>query len=37
MGRWPNRTIDVYLQGGASWVGVCWLAVPTMARELKMS
>ena len=37
MGWWPNRTIDVYLQGGSSWEGVCWLAVSTMAWELKMS
>ena len=35
----PNRAIAVYLylRGRANREGVCWLAVPTMARELKMS
>lgn len=35
----PNRAIAVYLylRGRANREGVCWPAVPTMARELKMS
>lgn len=35
----PNRAIAVYLylRGRANKVGVCWPAIPTMARELKMS
>ena len=35
----PNRAIAVYLylRGRANKEGVCWPAVPTMARELKMS
>lgn len=35
----PNRAIAVYLylQGRANKEGFCWPAVPTMARELKMS
>ena len=35
----PNRAIAVYLylRGRANKEGFCWLAVPTMARELKMS
>lgn len=35
----PNRAIAVYLylRGRANKEGVCWPAIPTMARELKMS
>lgn len=35
----PNRAIAVYLylRGRANKEGFCWPAVPTMARELKMS
>lgn len=35
----PTRAIAVYLylRGRANKEGVCWPAVPTMARELKMS
>ena len=35
----PNRAIAVYLylRGRANQEGFCWPAVPTMARELKMS
>ena len=35
----PSRAIAVYLylQGRANREGVCWPAIPTMARELKMS
>ena len=35
----PSRAIAVYLylRGRANKEGVCWPAVPTMARELKMS
>ena len=35
----PNRAIAVYLylRGRANREGVCWPAIPTMARELKMS
>ena len=35
----PSRAIAVYLdlRGRANREGVCWPAIPTMARELKMS
>lgn len=35
----PSRAIAVYLylRGRANKEGVCWPAIPTMARELKMS
>ena len=35
----PNRAIAVYLylRGRANKEGFCWPAIPTMARELKMS
>ena len=35
----PTRAIAVYLylRGRANKEGVCWPAIPTMARELKMS
>ena len=35
----PSRAITVYLylRGRANKKGVCWPAIPTMARELKMS
>ena len=35
----PNRAIAVYLylRGRANREGVCWPAIPTIARELKMS
>ena len=35
----PSRAIAVYLylRGRANKEGFCWPAVPTMARELKMS
>lgn len=35
----PNRAIAVYLylRGRANKEGFCWPAVPTMAKELKMS
>ena len=35
----PNRAIAVYLylRGRANKEGVCWPAIPTMARDLKMS
>lgn len=35
----PNRAIAVYLylRSRANKEGVCWPAIPTMARELKMS
>ena len=35
----PSRAIAVYLylRGRANQEGVCWPAIPTMARELKMS
>ena len=35
----PNRAIAVYLylRGRANKEGFCWPAVPTMARELKVS
>ena len=35
----PTRAIAVYLylRGRAKKEGVCWPAIPTMARELKMS
>lgn len=35
----PNRAIAVYLylRGRANKDGFCWPAIPTMARELKMS
>lgn len=35
----PNRAIAVYLylRGRVNKEGFCWPAVPTMARELKMS
>lgn len=35
----PNRAIVVYLylRGRANRDGVCWPAVPTMARELRVS
>lgn len=35
----PTRAIAVYLylRGRATKEGVCWPAIPTMARELKMS
>ena len=35
----PTRAIVVYLylRGRANKEGVCWPAIPTMARELKMS
>lgn len=35
----PNRAIAVYLylRGRANKEGVCWPAIPTMARELKIS
>ena len=32
----PSRAI-LYLRGRANREGVCWPAIPTMARELKMS
>ena len=35
----PNRAIAVYLylRGRANREGVCWPAIPTIARELQMS
>ena len=35
----PSRAIAVYLylRGRANREGLCWPAIPTMARELKMS
>lgn len=35
----PSRAITVYLylRGRANREGVCWPAIPTMARELKLS
>ena len=35
----PSRAIAVYLylRGRANKEGICWPAIPTMARELKMS
>ena len=35
----PNRAIAVYLylRGRANREGVCWPAIPTIARELKVS
>ena len=35
----PSRAIAVYLylRGRANREGVCWPAIPTIARELKMS
>lgn len=35
----PNRAITVYLylRGRANKEGVCWPAIPTMAREMKVS
>lgn len=35
----PNRAISVYLylRSRANKEGFCWPAIPTMARELKMS
>ena len=35
----PSRAIAVhlYLRGRANREGVCWPAIPTMARELKLS
>ena len=35
----PSRAIAVYLylRGRANREGMCWPAIPTMARELKMS
>ena len=35
----PNRAIAVYLylRGRVNKEGFCWPAIPTMARELKMS